>query len=342
MTGASGRGGGGWRYRVATDRSRPGAIGVIDLRGDADLLSEIGLPKLEPGAMRLADLWGVDRGLVVGWSAGFLQVMPHGGPAVVKAVVCEMEARGAARAVSDERALAALYPEARDRIEARMLAALAEAQSPLAVDLLLRQPGLWRAGGKSDPERDRVLSRLIEPALVAAVGPANIGKSTLLNTLAGRSVAAVADEPGTTRDHVGLLLEVGGLTVRYVDTPGIREVDEGGVEAEAGAIAAEVVNEADLVLECTGDLASAESCGTGGLPESAGRGAWGAGCVGSVIRVGLRRDLGPPAGAVDVEVSAQTGEGIGELTGLIRERLVPARMLESERPWRFWSRGGVG
>lgn len=330
MNGASGRGGRGWRYRVATDRSRPGAIGVIDLLGDADLLPEIGLPKVEPGAMRLADLWGVDRGLVVRWSAGFLQVMPHGGPAVVKAVVCALEARGVVRAGLDERALSALYPEVRDRIEGRMLAVLAEAQSPLAIDLLLRQPGLWRAGGKSDPARDRVLSRLIEPALVAAVGPANIGKSTLLNTLAGRSVAAVADEPGTTRDHVGLLLEVGGLTVRYVDTPGIREGVEGGVEAEAGAIATEVVQRADLVLECTGE------CGTGGLPESAGRGAWGMGCGGCVIRVGLRRDLGPPAGAVDVEVSAQTGAGIAELAGLIRERLVPAGLLEGDTPWRFW------
>ncbi len=51
--------------------------------------------------------------------------------------------------------------------------------------------------------RDRVLRRLIDPPLVVAIGPPNIGKSSLLNALAGRSVALVADEAGTTRDHVG-------------------------------------------------------------------------------------------------------------------------------------------
>ncbi len=326
--------GGGWRYRVATDRSRPGAVGVVDLLGKTARLQEIGLPRVGSGLMVLADLWGVDRGLAVCWSEGLAQVMPHGGPAVVKAVVCELEARGVVRAGADDEALAILYPEASDLIEARMLAALAEAQSPLAIDLLLRQPELWRAGGKSDPERDRVLARLIEPPLLAAVGPANIGKSTLLNTLAGRSVAAVADEPGTTRDHVGLLLEVGGLTVRYVDTPGIREAE--GVEAEAASIAAEVVAQADLVIECLGE------CGTGGLSADAGCGAWGVGRGASVLRVGLRRDLGPPGGAVDIEVSAQTGEGIEELAGLIRERLVPDGVLESGTPWRFWSGVGSG
>ena len=57
---------------------------------------------------------------------------------------------------------------------------------------------------------------------VAIIGKPNVGKSTLLNTLAGAKRAIVSPTPGTTRDAVDLLVERGGAKFRFVDTAGIR------------------------------------------------------------------------------------------------------------------------
>jgi hypothetical protein len=217
------------------------------------------------------------------------------------------------------------YPEARSDVEARALAVLARAASPLAVDLLLAQHGLWsRPGAVSDPARDRVLNRLIDPPLVVAVGASNIGKSTLVNALAGRSVSIVADEPGTTRDHVGVMLELGGLVVRYVDTPGIRE-RAGKLEEEALGIAFDVASRADLLLQCFDSTSAPMGIAFGGSSRP-----------GDVMQVGLRADLGPPPVSVDATVSVARGEGLAELVGAIRERLVPDSLLREDRSWKFW------
>ena len=58
---------------------------------------------------------------------------------------------------------------------------------------------------------------------VAIVGPANAGKSTLLNALLGEERAIVTDIPGTTRDTIEETLNVNGILFRFIDTAGIRE-----------------------------------------------------------------------------------------------------------------------
>ena len=57
---------------------------------------------------------------------------------------------------------------------------------------------------------------------VAIVGRPNVGKSSLLNTLAGEARVLVDDAAGTTRDPVDELIEFGGNTWRFIDTAGIR------------------------------------------------------------------------------------------------------------------------
>lgn len=61
---------------------------------------------------------------------------------------------------------------------------------------------------------------------VALVGPPNVGKSTLLNALAGREAAIVSEIPGTTRDIVEVRLDLGGYVVALADTAGQRATDD--------------------------------------------------------------------------------------------------------------------
>ena len=60
------------------------------------------------------------------------------------------------------------------------------------------------------------------PRRVALLGRPNVGKSSLLNKLAGHQRALVDPVAGTTRDPVDELIELGGTTWRFVDTAGIR------------------------------------------------------------------------------------------------------------------------
>jgi GTP-binding protein len=60
------------------------------------------------------------------------------------------------------------------------------------------------------------------PRRVALIGRPNVGKSSLLNRLAGHERVLVDAVAGTTRDPVDELIELGGITWRFVDTAGIR------------------------------------------------------------------------------------------------------------------------
>jgi tRNA modification GTPase len=64
---------------------------------------------------------------------------------------------------------------------------------------------------------------------IAIVGRPNAGKSSLLNLLAGRDAAIVSSSPGTTRDVVEVMLDLGGVRCTLLDTAGVREEKEEGV-----------------------------------------------------------------------------------------------------------------
>jgi len=211
-----------------------------------------------------------------------------------------------------------------------MLATLAEAASPLAVDLLLTQPARWAAWRAAPADRratademrahSAALNRLVHPPVIAAIGASNIGKSSLLNALARREASLVADEPGTTRDYVGATLDLGGLVVRWLDCPGVRSgVD--AIERSAREAAETAARGADLVVSC----ADAEQDWLSDVPG-----------VG-LVRIATRADLGERPGAA-LSVSAAQGSGLDELAALIRERLVPRAALEFEGPWLFHPR----
>ena len=90
--------------------------------------------------------------------------------------------------------------------------------------------------------------RILRQGVAAAiVGKPNVGKSSLLNALAGYDRVIVTDIPGTTRDTVEETVMVGSTRLRLIDTAGIRETAD-TVEAIGVERSKKAIDEADLVL----------------------------------------------------------------------------------------------
>ena len=90
--------------------------------------------------------------------------------------------------------------------------------------------------------------RILRQGVSAAiVGKPNVGKSSLLNALAGYDRVIVTDIPGTTRDTVEETVVVGKTRLRLIDTAGIRETED-TVEAIGVERSKRAVEEADLVI----------------------------------------------------------------------------------------------
>ncbi|MEM9573831.1 MAG: tRNA uridine-5-carboxymethylaminomethyl(34) synthesis GTPase MnmE [Pseudomonadota bacterium] len=82
---------------------------------------------------------------------------------------------------------------------------------------------------------------------ISLIGNPNVGKSSLLNALAGSDRAIVSDEAGTTRDVVEVRLDLGGYLVLIADTAGLRE-GAGAVESEGIKRSLLAAKSSDLVL----------------------------------------------------------------------------------------------
>ncbi len=90
-------------------------------------------------------------------------------------------------------------------------------------------------------------TRLVRGWRIALAGKPNVGKSSLLNAIAGYARALVHHEPGTTRDLVTVSTAVDGWPVVFVDTAGLRATID-PVEAAGVELARSEQDEADLVL----------------------------------------------------------------------------------------------
>ena len=140
------------------------------------------------------------------------------------------------------------------------------------------------------------------------LGPPNAGKSTLLNALANEEVAIVSDIPGTTRDAVGVRLDLGGVPVRLTDTAGVRETDD-VIEAEGVRRAKAKAHAADFVILVAGP-------GENFAPPPGGAG---------VVRVRTKADLA--ANGQELCISAKTGLGMAQL----HDRLVQEALALTDR-----------
>lgn len=106
-----------------------------------------------------------------------------------------------------------------------------------------------RLGGNG-AERSLEESAAPQQIHVAIIGRPNVGKSTMLNRLAGEERSIVSDIPGTTRDAVDTIVEHGGRSYRFVDTAGIRRKGKTKLVAEKLSVimARRHLEQADVAL----------------------------------------------------------------------------------------------
>jgi tRNA modification GTPase len=144
--------------------------------------------------------------------------------------------------------------------------------------------------------------RIITDGLrVAIVGAPNVGKSTLLNALAGSDIAIVTEHAGTTRDVLEVQLDIGGFSVVLQDTAGLRDVASDPVETIGIDRARRAALSADLLL-----LLDDGEHGFVVDPE------WGH--IPSIrIRTKADRNALPLDADADLSVSAKTGTGLDSL-----------------------------
>ena len=123
------------------------------------------------------------------------------------------------------------------------------------IDFLKRADAHGRLAGIADAlaqvlDRTRQGALLREGITVVLAGQPNVGKSSLLNALAGAELAIVTPIAGTTRDKIGQTIQIEGVPVHVVDTAGLRGEAHTGDEIERIGIARSWVeiDKADAVI----------------------------------------------------------------------------------------------
>jgi tRNA modification GTPase len=157
--------------------------------------------------------------------------------------------------------------------------------------------------------------RLRDGFTVVIAGPPNVGKSTLMNALAGRDVAIISPIPGTTRDLIEVFLDLRGYPVILVDTAGIRESHD-PIEQEGVARARRRAETADLTLWL-------DDGGDNPAPS----------LESPMLLVRTKTDLNEagasPVGPEELAISAKTGAGVDRLLDVIAD-LAEERMSSRE------------
>lgn len=149
--------------------------------------------------------------------------------------------------------------------------------------------------------------RLRDGFRVTIFGVPNVGKSSLLNALAGRDVAIVSQRAGTTRDVIELHLDLAGYPVTITDTAGVSDTED-VIESEGIRRALACAQQADLVLL----VADAT---LGHLPQQAT--AFG---EENCLLIANKADLAHKPLEGFLAVSARTGQGIEALISAISLR----------------------
>jgi tRNA modification GTPase len=150
---------------------------------------------------------------------------------------------------------------------------------------------------------------------LTVIGPPNAGKSSLINALARRDVAIVAETAGTTRDIIEVRLDIGGYAVIVADTAGLRAASD-AVESEGVRRALARAERSDLVLLLLDGSAPDPMAG---LPPD----------TRADLTVWNKADLPTPARREGYTLSLKTGEGFDALMDAIGAK-VSARLEQAD------------
>lgn len=145
----------------------------------------------------------------------------------------------------------------------------------------------------------------------AIVGKPNSGKSSLLNALLGYERAIVTDIAGTTRDTVEERVSLGEVSLRLIDTAGLRETED-AVEALGVARSRAAMEQAALILwvvDGSAPLTQEDEAVRAQLPAQA-----------QVLVLRNKADLGDLAAVDGLSISAKTGAGLEALADAIGQR----------------------
>ena len=151
-------------------------------------------------------------------------------------------------------------------------------------------------------------SLLREGINVVLVGQPNVGKSSLMNQLAGEEIAIVTPIAGTTRDTIKNAIQINGVPLHVIDTAGLRETDD---EVEKFGIArtwraAETANIALLLIDAAHGITETEKSILARLPQEI-RKIW----VHNKIDVANEPAFVQETDqATHIHLSAKTGEGV--------------------------------
>jgi tRNA modification GTPase len=257
--------------------------------------------------------------------------------AQAEAVADLIDASTEAAARSAGRALAGAFSREIDALAARIvhLRMLVEATLDFPEEEIdfLERAGARRQLDEIDAQLEAVMRRARQGALlreglrVVLAGAPNVGKSSLLNALAGAELAIVTPIAGTTRDRVSETIQIRGVPVHVVDTAGLREasdeVERIGIERSWQAIA-----DADAVLFLH-DLSRADDPAAQ-ADDAAIAAALARAHAAEPLHVYNKRDLAPahalPTGAL--ALSARSGDGLDALREALLERAGAAHVPE--------------
>jgi tRNA modification GTPase len=318
---------------VLTGQGR-GAVGVIRVWGPSALAVTSSLFRQRRGVLLAEGDLGRPRfgrfgdgdevvALVLEGRPASVEIHGHGGTAAIASILGELEALSVVVYAKNIESTSFADQAEQDLARAETLRTAAILLDQQAGALEREIADLKRVGNgpaaaslaKDLLARAKVGMRLVSGWMVVLTGRPNVGKSRLLNAVAGFERAIVSPTAGTTRDLVATRAAVDGWPVELVDTAGLR-ADVAGLESLGIDLAREALAGADLVLvvlDRSEPLTAEDRRILDAYPDA--------------LRVANKSDLAAAWDEREVAaecVSAATGNGVDGLLSAISTRLVPS------------------